>query len=245
MARRTDDAERDGSAVARSEEAESRGISRAQLFKRAGLAAVVAGVPAGALVPTAAPAAAPAIEQRHLTAFTANEAALVDAMVSRLIPTDESGPGAHEAGVVYFIDRAVSLGFQNISSGFGTLKDAYSANLEAVDAHAQSAQGASFVGLGPAQQDAVLTDMQQNRATGFAPDSSTFFNVLRSNALQGMFGDPYWGGNARFIGWDLLGYPGLKLVWTAAEQRLDAPVKKVHKSVADYANFGLKKAKES
>jgi gluconate 2-dehydrogenase gamma chain len=234
-----DDSGVDAVVAGTSEEPVARGISRAELFRRTGLLAAVAAVPTGAL----APAAAVAVERRHLTALTANEAELVDAIVSRLIPADENGPGAHEAGVVYFIDRALGLGFQNISSGFSTLKDAYAANLEAVDAYARSAQGASFAGLSPAQQDAVLTDMQQNKATGFTPDSSTFFNVLRNNALQGMFGDPYWGGNAQFIGWDLLGYPGLKLVWTVAEQRIDAPVKKVHKSVADYANFGLKKTK--
>ena len=37
--------------------------------------------------------------------FTADEAAVVDARVDRLIPTDELGPGAKDSGVTTFIDR--------------------------------------------------------------------------------------------------------------------------------------------
>ena len=38
-----------------------------------------------------------------------------------------------------------------------------------------------------------------------------------------MFSDPYYGGNANFIGWDLLDFPGVKLTFSAAEQQLDYP----------------------
>ena len=30
--------------------------------------------------------------------------------------------------------------------------------------------------------------------------------------MQGTFGDPYYGGNANFVGWDLIGYPGVRTV---------------------------------
>src|SRR5690349_9882172 len=40
--------------------------------------------------------------------FTADEAALVDAIVDRLIPTDELGPGAKDSGVTTFIDRQLT-----------------------------------------------------------------------------------------------------------------------------------------
>src|SRR5437879_13922755 len=39
--------------------------------------------------------------------FTPEEAAEVEAVASRIIPSDET-PGAKEAGVVYFIDRALA-----------------------------------------------------------------------------------------------------------------------------------------
>jgi hypothetical protein len=34
-----------------------------------------------------------------------------------------------------------------------------------------------------------------------------------------MFGDPYYGGNANFAGWDLIGYPGVRTQVTAADQQ--------------------------
>ena len=40
--------------------------------------------------------------------FTADEAAFIEAAAERLIPKDELGPGAHEAGVALFIDRQLA-----------------------------------------------------------------------------------------------------------------------------------------
>jgi hypothetical protein len=56
--------------------------------------------------------------------------------------------------------------------------------------------------------------MEKNVAKGFAPNSSTFFNLVRTHTIQGMFSDPYYGGNANFVGWDLIGYPGLRMAVT-------------------------------
>src|SRR5437764_432326 len=56
---------------------------------------------------------------------------------------------------------------------------------------------------------------------------------------QGTFGDPYYGGNANFIGWDLLGYPGIRTMVTAADQQQleKGALKPNHKSAYDYQNF--------
>ena len=40
--------------------------------------------------------------------FTEDEALIVAAAASRIFPTDDSGPGAKEAGVVIFIDRQLA-----------------------------------------------------------------------------------------------------------------------------------------
>ena len=37
--------------------------------------------------------------------------------------------------------------------------------------------------------------------------------------MQGMFGDPHWGGNRNNIGWKLMGFPGISLDIKAADQR--------------------------
>ncbi len=47
-------------------------------------------------------------DMRPASFFSIHEAATVDALVSRIIPGDASDPGAHEAGVVYFIDRMLA-----------------------------------------------------------------------------------------------------------------------------------------
>jgi hypothetical protein len=46
------------------------------------------------------------------------------------------------------------------------------------------------------------------------------------------------GGNANFAGWDLLSYPGIKLVFAAEEQKLDDTIRSVRKGITDYAFFG-------
>jgi hypothetical protein len=37
-----------------------------------------------------------------------------------------------------------------------------------------------------------------------------FFNLIRTHTIQGTFSDPFYGGNANFVGWDLIGYPGAR-----------------------------------
>ena len=50
---------------------------------------------------------------------------------------------------------------------------------------------------------------------------------IRLHAVQGMFGDPRHGGNAGFAGWDLLGFPGVKVTFTAEDQALDVDVERI------------------
>ena len=83
--------------------------------------------------------------------------------------------------------------------------------------------------------------MEANVASGFVPDASTFFNLVRAHTIQGTFCDPYYGGNAGFVGWDLIGYPGVRLAVTANDQRLDPRLPPTHRSAYDYAMFSKKK----
>src|SRR5262249_27039046 len=112
------------------------------------------------------------------------------AIISRIIPSDENGPGALEARADHYIDRA-------LAGAFRAQKPAYAAGLAALDTYARSSKGAPFAKLSPVDQDSILIDMEQNRATGFAGNSSQFFNLVRTHTIQGTFCDPYYGGNAR------------------------------------------------
>ncbi|HXV58186.1 MAG TPA: gluconate 2-dehydrogenase subunit 3 family protein, partial [Gaiellaceae bacterium] len=133
----------------------SRALSRRDLLKRAGLVGVAAAAPAGAL----ASEAAPVRDRERLESFTAAEAETVEAIVDRLIPADANGPGAVEARVVRYIDRA-------LSGELSPFRATYSAGLAAVDAFSRDQFGAAFADVPAAQQDAVLTALEGNVATG-------------------------------------------------------------------------------
>jgi hypothetical protein len=57
------------------------------------------------------------------------------------------------------------------------------------------------------------------------------------HTLEGTFGDPHYGGNQDFIGWELIGYPGVRLAVTAEQQRMDAKLEPTLRSAYDHAQF--------
>ena len=63
-----------------------------------------------------------------------------------------------------------------------------------------------------------MSACEKGEATGFA-GAASFFAMVLAHTRQGMFGDPYYGGNVNFVGWDLIGYPGLRTMVTAADQK--------------------------
>jgi gluconate 2-dehydrogenase gamma chain len=148
--------------------------------------------------------------------FNTPQGRTVDAIASRLIPTDDLGPGAHEAGVVFYIDRA-------LAGPYMALQETYRAGLAALDAYSQATFGGLFRNLEPDQQDAILREVEAGRATTFnAPTAQAFFNLVWFHTREGMFSDPSHGGNRDFIGWRLLQHPGVQ--WeNAAEVQWNGP----------------------
>src|SRR5690349_601212 len=130
-------------------------LSRGLLIKRGGAMAVATAVGVPAALPAEVEAANLAADQ--LKALSAAEAATLEAVLERLIPSDATGPGAKEANVLRYIDWA-------LAGELGAYKDAYLAGLAALDAYSQASQGAPFANLSPAQQDAVLTAMEAGKA---------------------------------------------------------------------------------
>jgi gluconate 2-dehydrogenase gamma chain len=146
--------------------------------------------------------------------LTAVERETLQAIVARLIPTDANGPGATEAQAAHYIDRA-------LGGALASSREAYRVGLAALNGYTQASRKASFAQLPAADQDAVLMQLETDTASGFA-GSGIFFNLVLAHTIQGTFGDPYYGGNAHFTGWDLIGYPGVRLTVAPADQRLDA-----------------------
>jgi gluconate 2-dehydrogenase gamma chain len=139
--------------------------------------------------------------------FTEAEALAVKAACARIFPTDESGPGATEAGVVVYIDR-------QLAGPWGKDKYRYTKGpwVESISEHGYQgketpqqlyragvkALGEDFATVAAAEQDKRLK----------AIEKTTFFKILRTHTLEGMFSDPLHGGNAGMVGWQMIGYPG-------------------------------------
>ena len=170
-----------------------------------------------ALVPVTTISAA---AQAAQSVFSASQLKTLEAFVDRVVPKDENGPGAVECGVATYIDRS-------LADFLAPEKAAFLDGLAATDAFARSSQGAAFAELPPAKQDEVLTAMENNM--GF-PNSRNFFNRVRRLTLEGMFGDPHYGGNKNYAGWDLIRYPGPRMATTPEEQKMGVPIKPVRRS---------------
>ena len=154
--------------------------------------------------------------------LNAAEAETLRAIVARLIPADENGPGALEAHADRYIDRGLA----------GALKSsraAYTTGLAGINAQAQSLKGAAFSKLGPGDQDAVLTSIERA--------SAAFFNLVRTHTIQGTFSDPFYGGNANFAGWDMIGYPGARVAVSSNLQQIGKKPEPSGKSAYDYGMF--------
>src|SRR5262245_37623846 len=106
-------------------------------------------------------------------------------------------------------------------------RTAYATGLSAIDRAARQRFGGLFTALTAAQQDDVLRDVQE----------TPFFNLVRGHTLQGTFCDPIYGGKANFVGWDLIGYPGVRLTVSAPEQNLSTPATPTHTSAYDSGMF--------
>ncbi len=196
--------------------------SRRAVLRGSAAVGAVTVIPAAALAQAAR--AAPYVN------LSPAEAATLEAVVARLIPNDANGPGALEAGAARYIDGA-------LGDALGAHRPAYAAGLAALESYARATAGAGFAALAPERQDAVLTDLEQNRATGFTPSSAAFFDLVLGHTFEGTFGDPHYGGNQGFVGWELLGYPGVALAVTAEQQRMSAAPSPDYRSAYDHAQF--------
>jgi gluconate 2-dehydrogenase gamma chain len=201
--------------------------TRRALLTSTAFAAIGAALPVRALI---APAAAdtPIPVPPVYGFFTPAEAAFIDAATARIIPSDAEGPGAHEAGVVVFIDRQLNGDYgravkwymqgpygksadQGYQSSF-TPAEAYRAAIKAADDYCRKTyDGKAFADLTPDQQDATLKAMEADSFDIPGIGSKDFFNsLLRQNTLEGFFSDPLYGGNRDMIGWRMIGFPGAR-----------------------------------
>ena len=141
--------------------------------------------------------------------FTEAESLTVAAAAARIFPSDDSGPGAAEAGVVIYVDR-------QLAGPYGRDRYRYTQGPFEEGAPEQGYQGKAtpreiykeglktlrgFLRLDTAAQDQALKKIE----------NTLFFRLLRTHTIEGMFCDPMHGGNIDMIGWQLIGFPGPRM----------------------------------
>lgn len=136
--------------------------------------------------------------------FTSEQAAEIEALTARIIPSDET-PGAREAGVVYFIDRS-------LATFAADDQKTYREGLPELQVRVSEMfpGGAKFSGLTAEQQDEVLHSFDENASPGrrpfrTRPGALNFFETLRQHTVAGFLIDPDYGGNHDGVGWKLIG----------------------------------------
>jgi gluconate 2-dehydrogenase gamma chain len=142
--------------------------------------------------------------------FTEEEALIVAAAAARIFPSDDSGPGAQESGVVIYIDRQLAGPYgrdryrytqgpfdENAAREFG-----YQGKATPSETYRQGLKGLKgFDRLSPEEQDKKLQQIENTH----------LFAMLRQNTMEGIFSDPVHGGNIDMVGWQLVGFPGPRM----------------------------------
>jgi gluconate 2-dehydrogenase gamma chain len=160
---------------------------------------------------------------------TAEEAAIVDAFVDLLIPSDDLGPGAKDAGVTTFIDRQLTgpygghdwlymqapfssapLPSQGLQSPL-TPRQQYRQGLAALESYCKANFGGrGFAQLSVDEQEKLIGGMEKGEVKLENFSSKMLFSAIHSNTLEGFFADPIYGGNRGMAGWKLIGFPGAR-----------------------------------
>jgi gluconate 2-dehydrogenase gamma chain len=201
-------------------------ISRRFFFKVAGAAVAATAADAHALkVGAAAPGASAPATKPAYTFFNPDEARFIEAAVERLIPADENGPGALDAGVPNYLDKqlggAWGAGERLYRSGpWGqgaptqgyqlpfTPAELFHNALRAIRSDLSQRGAASFAKLSPQDQDAYLKSLQTAKTDLNGVPSNVFFESLLELTIEGFFSDPVYGGNKDMVSWKMIGFPG-------------------------------------
>jgi len=145
-----------------------------------------------------------------------DELSALDALVARIVPGDAGDPGAREAGVVVYIDRA-------LAGPYAEWQLAYREGLRLLNGYALEKHGSRFHDLSESDQDAIVAELEANNVPGFGGNGSAdFFAMVWAHTVEGLLCDPAYGGNRDAVGWKLIGFPGAQYGYSAEDMRYGA-----------------------
>ena len=111
-----------------------------------------------------------------------------------------SFPGGVEAGVCDYLLRQLGADLAHLEADYPRFVDA-------LNAEAQAAHGMGFAALGDAQQDNLLTRVEQGEVRADWPlDAASFFAQFAEHCAEGFYSDPGNGGNRDGVSWRMIGY---------------------------------------
>lgn len=138
-------------------------------------------------------------------ALGAAEARDLAAIAARIIPTTDT-PGASEAGVIHFFDRAFA---EEMQDQLAAMRDGLADFNQAL---ATTSRKVEFAELTPDKQDEFLRSQE----------NGDFFALLREMTILGFFAMSSYGGNRDHVGWDLIGFKGHHGAWSYPFGHYDA-----------------------
>jgi gluconate 2-dehydrogenase gamma chain len=226
-------------------------ISRRTVLKAAGLVGV-------AVLPQSRAAAAPKPADTQPVTYlflNSEEAAFVEAAVSRLIPDDDQWPGAVKAGVPSYIDKQLAgawgAGERLYRSGPwrpGTPSQGYQlpftpaelfrTALAAINKEMAHA-GTPFARLSPDHQDAYLAHLEEDSKELGGVPSNVFFAHLWECTVEGYFSDPVYGGNRDMAAWRMIGFPGAYASYYDVVDQHGIKINRAPTSIGEDAHGGV------
>ncbi len=222
-------------------------ISRRRFIEMMGLAGVATAIPLNLQAKTGN--ALGELKEGY-SFFNAAEASFVESAVSRLIPKDELGPGALEAGVSYFIDQQLAGSFGTgakmyrqgpwsegaAEQGYQlplTPQQVYRIGIAETNSYCMGKYKKLFSDLPANEQEEVFKGLDSGSIRIDSLSGKTFFGMLYSNTIEGFFADPIYGGNRNKAGWKLVGYPGVSADYGSAIEEYNKPYRVEPVSIAD------------
>ena len=133
--------------------------------------------------------------------FTDSEAVCLKALCEQIIPADEHGGGATEAGVIHYIDR-------QLVAVFDYDQIVYQQGIAALQSSCLELHGQRFENLEPEEQYGICmqlekNDMPENNWENL--EQSRFFNLVVRHSMQGFYGAPRHGGNRNYMSYQQMG----------------------------------------
>src|SRR5882757_301660 len=198
-------------------------VGAASVVPAAGLlTATTLGAPAEAATAAKTPNEAASGKPVYLF-FNADEVLFIEAACERLIPADESGPGALGAAVPNYLDKqlggAWGAGERLYRSGpwqAGTPSQGYQlpftpaelyrTALDAINSELKTKT--PFAKMPAAEQDAYLHGLESGGKNLGGVPSNVFFATLWECTVEGFLSDPVYGGNRDMVAWRMIGFPG-------------------------------------